>query len=434
MIKMLGVYMSDNEIYKVRDPIYGFIAFNEWERDIISHPAFQRLRRIRQLGTADMVYPGAVHTRFEHSLGVMNMATLMYEAIKNNDKNEILKKKLHYRDSGFERERQLVRLAALLHDIGHAPFSHASESIFPLNDQGREYTHEDYTAAIIKGPLKSIIETHQFNERNYGISANDVAALIEGNPSSGLGKRVFWKVLISSQLDADRGDYLLRDSHHVGVKYGIYDHLRLINTLSLGIEPESEEIVLGINENGWHVAESLVIARYQMFTQVYFHKTVRAYQYHLEEAMKASLVDGKMPGPEALADFIRLDDTDMWNLFKDKYSSDDNCKSILDRNHIRRVYHTPEKPTPSDETLKDQMKQKLTDHGIWVHEDNKAKKTWYTLNDENEKSSEIMIIKAGRAIPLSNYSLIVMNMKGINQIRLYVKPDDRAKAEELLNE
>ncbi len=424
--------MGENEIYKVRDPIYGFITFNEWERDIISHAAFQRLRRIKQLGTADLVYPGAVHSRFEHSLGVMHLATLMYEAIRKNDKNEILKKKLHYRDPGFERERQLIRLSALLHDIGHAPFSHASETILPLNDRGEAYSHEDYTVAIIKGPLKSIIETHPFNERNYGISANDVAALIEGNPSLGLGKRLFWKVLISSQLDADRGDYLLRDSYHAGVKYGVYDHLRLINTLSLGMEPESEEIVLGIDETGWHVAESLVIARYQMFTQVYFHKTVRAYQYHLEEAMKAVLAVGKLPSPIELDNFIKLDDTDMWKLFKDNYGSNFDCRSILDREHIRRIYHTPETPTPEDEAAKDAIKQKLEAQGIWVYEDNKAKKSWYTLNKEEEKFTEIMIVKDGKAKPLSAYSLIVKNMKDINQIRLYVKPEDRKKGEDLL--
>ncbi len=424
--------MAEGKIYKVRDPIYGFISFNEWEKDIISHPAFQRLRRVRQLGTADLVYPGAVHTRFEHSLGVMHLATLMYEAILQNDKKEVLKESLHYRDPGIKREWQMIRLAALLHDIGHAPFSHVSESIMPLDEAGKSYSHEDYTAAIIKGPLKSIIETHPYNERNYGISANDVAAFIEGNPF--LGKRLFWKVLISSQLDADRGDYLLRDSHHAGVKYGVYDHLRLIDTLSLGTEPESGEIVLGIDENGWHVAESLVIARYQMFTQVYFHKTVRAYQYHLEEAMKSVLPTGKLPNPSNLGYFIKLDDTDMWKLFKDNYGLDYNCKSILDRNHIRRVYHTPETPMPADEEAKDRIKQELEHNGIWVHEDNKAKKSWYTLNSEEEKFTEIMIIKDGKARPLSDYSLIVKNMKGVNQIRLYVRPEDRQKARRILNE
>jgi HD superfamily phosphohydrolase len=178
--------MAVDKIYKIRDPIYGFITFNEWEKDIIAHPAFQRLRRIRQLGVADMVYPGAVHTRFEHSIGVMHLATLMYDAMLTKKENkEILEERLHYRNPGFERDRQLIRLAALLHDVGHAPFSHASEDIFPANEQGKAYNHEDYTARIIKTSLKDKIETHPLNESNLRISAQEVAALIEGNPFLG---------------------------------------------------------------------------------------------------------------------------------------------------------------------------------------------------------------------------------------------------------
>lgn len=317
--------MSLEEKYNVRDPVYGFISFNELEKKIIADPAFQRLRRVKQLGIADLVYPGAVHTRFEHSLGVMHLASLMYDTItQNKNAKNILEERLGYGTPAYERYRQLIRLAALLHDIGHPPFSHASENIMPLKNGHESYSHEDYTTIIIKNSnIKSIIESDSYNSSNYGITANDVAGLIEKKPFP--NKNLFWKVLISSQLDADRGDYLLRDSHHIGVKYGVYDHLRLINTLSLGIEPESEEIVLGIDEDSWHVAESLVIARYQMFIQVYFHKTVRAYQYHLEEAMKAVLPGGRLPEPNDLASFIMLDDTDMWKRFKEL----DRCPIIL---------------------------------------------------------------------------------------------------------
>ena len=147
--------------------------------------------------------------------------------------------------------------------------------------------------------MRDAIEDHPINRRNCGIEAEEVAALIEGNTEI-IGERIFWRVLISSQLDADRGDYLLRDSYHTGVKYGIYDHSRLINTLSLGTDPESEDVVLGVNKDGWHVAESVVIARYQMFTQVYFHKTRRAFDYHLKNAMIKTLDGGKLPGIEAI--------------------------------------------------------------------------------------------------------------------------------------
>jgi uncharacterized protein len=303
----------------------------------------------------------------------------------------------------------------------------------PLKAEQESYTHEDYTAAIISNStIKDLIESDSYNSSNYGIMAKEVAGLIEEKPFP--TRNLFWKVLISSQLDADRGDYLLRDSHHIGVKYGIYDHLRLINTLSLGIEPESDEIVLGIDEDSWHVAESLVIARYQMFVQVYFHKTVRAYQYHLEEAMKSALSDGKLPKPDDLASFIKLDDTDMWKRFKDSSFTNDNSRSILERDHIRLVYSTPETPSPDDETKKEEIKMALISKGVWVHEDNKAQKSWYKLNDPKEKFPEIMIIKDRKARPLSDYSLIVKNMKDVNQIRLYVKPNDRDRAKGIIDD
>lgn len=214
-----------SRLHELRDAIYGFISFNDWEKQIINHSAFQRLRRIKQLAFTDMVYPGANHTRFEHSVGVMHLATLMYEAIIADDENrKLLAEYMSYADAGLKRDKQLIRLAALLHDIGHAPFSHASEDVMPLNDKTKKpYKHEDYSSAIITGPLRTVIEDHQINKSNYKISADEVAALLEGNVSILEGK-LFWKVIISSQLDADRGDYLIRDSHHIGVKYGIYDY------------------------------------------------------------------------------------------------------------------------------------------------------------------------------------------------------------------
>jgi len=420
--------------FEIRDPIYGFITLNEWEREIINHPVFQRLRRIRQLSLTDMVYPGATHTRFEHSLGVMHLATLMYDAIiSNEDNKKILEEMLSYNEIGLKKDRQLVRLSSLLHDVGHAPFSHASEEIMPINGQtGKHHKHEDYTTAMIKGPLKSTIENHQINRNNFGITAEEVAGLIEGNAKI-LGDRIFWKVIISSQLDADRGDYLLRDSHHIGVKYGVYDHSRLINTLALGVEPESEEVVLGVDEGGWHVAEAVVIARYQLFTQVYFHKTRRAYDYHLKEAMKTVLNDGKLPSPDNINEFIGFDDFTVWELFKNN-SENYNCKSILDRKHNKVVYYTPETPDESDEKEIEEKKKKLEDNNIWYYED-RAERLWYKLNGDNEEDKQVMIIKNGdkKARPLSNYSSIVSNMGRIKQMKIYVKKEDRLKAKEVLN-
>ena len=122
--------VGPHRLYEVRCPVHGFIGINDWEQEIISQPAFQRLRRIRQLGWTDLVYPGAMHTRFEHSLGVMHVATSMYEAVARRSA-DVLKSELAYNQEGLDRHRTLVRLAALLHDLGHGPFSHAVEELLP---------------------------------------------------------------------------------------------------------------------------------------------------------------------------------------------------------------------------------------------------------------------------------------------------------------
>jgi len=416
-------------LHEMRDPIYGFVSFNDWEKQIINHPAFQRLRRIKQLAFTDMVYPGANHTRFEHSIGVMHLATLMYEAITADDTNKrLLAEYQSYNETGLDRDKQLIRLAALLHDIGHAPFSHASEDVMPFNDKlNRSFKHEDYSSAIITGPLRDVIEDHQINKSNYRISADEVAALLEGNVSILEGK-LLWKVIISSQLDADRGDYLLRDSYHIGVKYGIYDYSRLLNTLVLGVDPETSELILGVDEGGWHVAEALVIARYQMFTQVYFHKTRRAYDYHLKEALGKFLEGGKLPPPQKIEEFLEFDDVRVLQDAK-AHRDDLNCKTLLDRNHIRVVFETPEVPNEEDEEKSVAIKQKLADSNIWFYEDKAPSGLWYKLDTE-EESKEVMIVKGQdrKASPLSNYSSIVRNMGEAKQIRVYVRPEDKEKA------
>jgi HD superfamily phosphohydrolase len=402
--------------FEIRDPIYGFIQFNEWERQIIDSPEFQRLRRIKQLGLTDMVYPGAVHTRFEHSLGVMHLATEMYDRIVRT--KTLLEEKLKYDDVGLSRDRQLVRLAALLHDVGQMPFSHMLEE--------ETYNHETYTSAIIKGPLRDKIEDHELNKMNYKISADDVAALIQGDATV-LGKRVFWKILISSQLDADRGDYLPRDSHHLGVKYGVYDLDRLLVTIGLGIDPENDELVLGVRKDGWHVAEALIIARYQMFCQVYFHKTRRAYDHMLRQAIRDTKIT--IPKPSEIEEFLKLDDYAIWNLIIKNSKESYWCNSILQRNHLRTVYETKEIPTSEDIEELQKREEKLKSNEIWYFKD-ETKDSWYGTN----QGKEIMIIDDRYSVsPLSEYSKIVRSLGEIRQIRIYVKQEDKNNAINILN-
>ena len=174
------------------------------------------------------------------------------------------------------------------------------------------YTHEDYTEAIIEKEFKDLIENEPFNKSNYGITCKKIIAMINGDAST-LREKVFWTGLINGPIDADKCDYLLRDSYHIGVKYGLFDHHRLINCLTLVKHPEDEGLVIALRKDGWHVAESLILSRYQMFTQVYFNKTRRAFDYHLQEAMKY-LLKGTLPAPDDLKNYLKEDDVSIWNM------------------------------------------------------------------------------------------------------------------------
>ena len=166
--------------FELRDAVHGFIQFNDWEREIINHPVFQRLRRIKQLAWTDMVYPGATHNRFEHSLGVMHVATQIFDSVVKKEES-FLKTELKFSDHGLDRDRTLLRIACLLHDIGHSPFSHAGEELMEVNPStGKPYKHELYSAAIVRFLLKDVIENHPLNE-NYHITAEEVAQVVKLN-------------------------------------------------------------------------------------------------------------------------------------------------------------------------------------------------------------------------------------------------------------
>lgn len=425
--------------HEVRDPVHGFIKFNDIERDLINHRIFQRLRRIKQLALTDMVYPGATHTRFEHSLGVMHIASRMFDSIVSSEKNtEILKDTYSLGSKGLETARQTIRLAALLHDVGHGPFSHGGEGLFPINPQlvdkipgsDNKYKHEDYSVALIRGPLKEVIESNQYNRSNLRIDADDIADLIEGRPNK-LEHIFFWRTLISSQLDADRADYLLRDSHHIGVKYGIFDLERLLGTMTLGRDPETEDVVIGIHEDGWHNAEALIIARYQFFSQVAYHHVRRAYDIMLKKALLATVREYPAPDSEdGLNEYLKLDDPRVWTKILD--SEDPVCKALLERKHLKSVYQIEDVNINSDDGEVDRVLQMLEGAGI-PHDVDDKENEWYNFQGDVGMSDQIHIItKNGTAVPLSQYSKIIGSLKPSRQIRVYVDYHNEKHARELI--
>jgi HD superfamily phosphohydrolase len=411
--------------YEIRCPIHGFITLNSWEKEIISQPAFQRLRRIRQLAWTDQVYPGAMHTRFEHSLGVMHTATLLYSAIRLASA-KVLQDELGYKEEGLNRDLQLVRLAALLHDVGHAPFSHASESLFPEQEDGTRYKHENYSAAIVRTELKSAIEDHPLNITNYGFTAEDIAALLEGSTSA--KQRLFWRDLIDGQMDADRMDYLLRDSFHAGVQYGKYDFNRVVNTVCAIPGTRGRAPRLGVSQGGWHAAEGLVLARYFMFTQVYFHKTRVAYDVHLRGALEELLPNRQFPSPkgEHLKEFLAWDDWKVLGLLADGQGGEHGSR-LASRDHYRLAYDSPEISTEIDLSLVETIKGELSDLVVAEEE---SSKSWYKTGRPD--IPVVSNVDPGTVLPLSKYSHVVLNMKPTNQVLLYVRPEMAEKANEIV--
>jgi uncharacterized protein len=431
--------------YEIRDPIHGFITLNEWEREIIDQPAFQRLRRIRQLGLTDMVYPGAMHTRFEHSLGVMHIATLMFDEIVER-RSSFLKNTLNYNDDGLGRDRVIIRLAALLHDIGHTPFSHAGEELMCKNPHNKKrFKHENYSAAIIKLLMKDVIEDHPMNQ-NYRITAQEIAQFLEGgltdiSPEKSL-RNLFWHDLVSGQLDADRADYLLRDSYHIGVAYGNYDLNRLLKTLTVVIDPETESPKLAIEEGGIHSAEALIIARYMMFTQVYFQHTRRAYDHHFTKMMKELLVHTQQDGvierkdcfppptnEESIKEYLKWNDWKVLGMI-DAGNGGEHASLLSERHHHRCVYETFENPDQKELDFIEHLDSKLLDEGLRdkVFRD-KAGNSWYKF-----ESAEISVLSGnGDKKNLSASSTVVNGLKPINQFRIYAPYREKSKIKKLID-
>lgn len=414
--------MSDpHQTYEIRCPVHGFIKVNDWEWRIIAQPAFQRLRRIRQLAWTDMVYPGAMHTRFEHSLGVMHVASRLYDAIVERSAG-VLESELTYNADGLRRDRILVRLTALLHDVGHSPFSHAAEELFPMQGSGTtRYRHEQYSAAIIRFHLRDAIESHPLNQ-NHHIRAEEIAALLENSASA--GRALFWRELIDGQMDADRMDYLLRDSLHAGVDYGKFDWRRLVHCVQVVPREEGRAPRLGVTEGGFHAAEALVLARYFMFIQVYFHKTRVAFDHHLHKALTAILPGGHFPRPvdRELDEFLRWDDWRVLGALSEGHGGD-HGRRLAGRDHYREVFHTPESPKRKDLTELKRVRERL---GDLVQTVERADKSWYKVG-----MPDIPIVSDNpgqRVALLSEYSPLVGRLKPIEKTMVFCRVEDVAEA------
>lgn len=233
----------------VRDPLWKNVRLDDTARALVDSAPFQRLRYVRQLGLAHLVYPGATHTRFEHALGAYHLASLAVSLLA---------------DGGFLREvdpveREVVRAAALLHDIGHYPFSHALEEIGAPHHE--EVARPLITTGQVAGILRDAIAPD---------APERIMAIVRGESISPL------QGLVSGSLDLDKLDYLRRDAFMCGVPYGEIDVDRLLNAIAVVRDPDTRALTIGVAEKALSALESLLFAKYQMYRNVYWHHTVRS--------------------------------------------------------------------------------------------------------------------------------------------------------------
>ena len=246
------MFAKTNEVKVMRDPVHGYIHVEYqviW--DCINAREFQRLRRIHQLGGTYMVYHTAEHSRFAHSLGVYEITRRMVNEVSGL-------KELS------EEDKVTVMCAALLHDVGHGPFSHAFEAITPTS-------HETYTRRIILEDT----QIHRILSNVANDFPNKVASIIDYSHPNDLLNQI-----VSGQLDADRMDYLLRDAYFTGTSYGNFDLERILRTMRV----KERKIVM--KESGIHTVEDYIMARYHMYWQVYFHPVTRSYEAILHSIFK----------------------------------------------------------------------------------------------------------------------------------------------------
>lgn len=307
---------SDKKIY---DSVHGFIPFDEFEKELIDTLAFQRLHYIHQLGIAYLVYPGATHTRFEHSLGVMHLATLMFDKICKSVRPDVFHFVPRKGSADYLYWRRVIRMAALCHDLGHLPFSHVAEQ-----DLLGQVGHEEWTLKIIDSAylkpvwdrlkaspsyLEDLVERNIIEDIKKIAVGEETWKVVMKTPFSPW-ERIVSELITGDFFGADRIDYLLRDAKSTGVAYGLFDYHQLIETLRILPSPDrgGDELLLGIDENGLESCEALLLARHFMHRRIYQYPSVKAYNFHLRRYMKAVFFRKML---DSVEDFLSVSDTDV---------------------------------------------------------------------------------------------------------------------------
>lgn len=336
----------------IRDPLYNYIAIDrdrdDWLLELLDCPEVQRLRRIHQLGVSDTTYPGASHTRFSHTLGVLHLMQQVCQRIEQVSGDEAV-----------ESNRERLLAAALLHDVGHGPFSHLFEPCLGID-------HEEWSVKIIQneaGEIHSILREH------FGDSFPDeVAQLIE---KDGAELPQWQRFLLSSQLDVDRMDYLRRDSLFTGGGYGHFDWYRLVNTLEFYDGTDGQRDIVW-PEKAKFAIEEYIFARYYMYQNVYLHKTTRGFERMLEALWKRArqlrddgsevnlvpaIADFWSASEPSVEQYLRIEEFTVLQQIQQWQEHDDQALSDLARRFLHRDKFAMIEPPRFESVLDDGMSE-----------------------------------------------------------------------------
>ena len=432
--------MSDHRHWtqRIRDPVHGLIVFGgsgDRDRDrtdeiawnLINTPEFQRLRRIRQLGFSDLVFPGATHSRFAHSLGVYHIARRLADVIARQR-----------HDCDGDRER-VALLAALLHDIGHGPFSHAFEQV---GTRGPKKTHEDWGAQIIRDDTTQV--NFILRDVDEELPKQIGALLKEEEPKD------IYATIVSSQFDADRLDYIQRDRMHAGLESGhvdsdwLFDCLE-VDTVTIGDNSPYGAECLCLGPKGVSVAEEYLEARFRLYRMVYMHKTTRAAERMLARLLKAvaEAGDRKLSRDDPVLRYLTsdnptidtyrgLDDAVVWSSLH-LYQSHPNediarlAQRLMDRN-LYKCIDIGAREDPGD-NLYLQFRRELRESSIeWrddvIFDDSTVTPyRWYSFEDPSALNKVLVKTRNGEPKDIASISSIVASLQNEEQIRRVYVPD-----------
>jgi uncharacterized protein len=438
---------------EIRDPVHGTIRLTSSEAAIIETREFQRLRAIKQLGFAEFSFPGATHNRFLHSIGVCHLAGVAFDTI--------FQKRTLKNPNKLAQFRSVVRAAALLHDIGHGPLSHTTEDVMPFLNQmtiqayhfkkpesgqlsitdsmdlreSRRANHEDYTIKYITdSPLTEVLNLHYDGFTPYHIALLIDRSLEEQDDffkDGGLNYRIILSQLVSSELDADRMDYLERDSYFCGTNYGKVDSHWLVSHMTS--HTENDTVYLALNRRALYTFDDFLLSRHHMHLMVYFHHKSIIYEELLTRFLTSP--DCKFKLPADIHEYTQYNDHKLFEFMAS--SKNPWAKRIIEK----KLYKVLMEIHNSDTSSRFQkMKQELEAHKIDViWSSSHARLSKYHTPSSEEKMLPMFVLdpynKWDKPNRIDECTEIFSRYEGTRIIdRIYVKPEDLDKALNLINE